>query len=179
VQVHDREAVQELERARSLEPGPERDSALAEAERHLDWILDHGLVETAEVHHELGSIHWTRGEIPEAEAAMRRALELDPSFTHSRLVLADIEMRRGAEERALDELQAVLEREPDSAHVGRRLEELVARGAESSRPYRMLVGVLTARNQRNEAEQVIDLLESRTGPSDETEALRRELRAKR
>jgi tetratricopeptide (TPR) repeat protein len=64
------------------------------------------------VQYVLGYVHQQRGEVPEAEAAFRRAAELDPAHSGSRLALARIQAGRGQYDQALAEAEKVLQASP-------------------------------------------------------------------
>ena len=133
-----------LEHATASAPGAARDADIAEAWEHLDWIARYALVDTADVANKLGSIHAARGENEDARLWMRRAVDLDPSFTASRLVLADIAAREGDFVTALDELEGILAVDPTNVDVGRRLDGLLRRDPNDDRARAMLEGLMQA-----------------------------------
>lgn len=63
----------------------------------------------------LGALAAVRGDRVAAEAAYRRAMDLDPSFLPAALNLADLMRARGEEEDALRTLRATIARNPDAA----------------------------------------------------------------
>jgi predicted Zn-dependent protease len=63
----------------------------------------------------LGSLNLRLGKLPEAERALRRAIQLDPVMVQARLQLANLLLRQGRKEDAAALLRDFLSMFPDSA----------------------------------------------------------------
>ena len=79
-------------------------------------ILQHVLAQRPddpEVHASLGRSHRLIGEHPEAEAALRRALDLDPSSAHAREELVELYVAMERPDSALEQAEVAVRRHPD------------------------------------------------------------------
>ncbi|MFZ2032839.1 MAG: tetratricopeptide repeat protein, partial [Candidatus Dormiibacterota bacterium] len=114
------EALQEAQRGVELDPTtPDRYQALVQVA--LDWRTDVAQAasetllrlapESAEAHFRAGTVSMFRGEYPEAEAFMRRALSLDPTYrgAHNNLGVTLIRQGRRAEAFAAYQRAAALD----------------------------------------------------------------------
>jgi tetratricopeptide (TPR) repeat protein len=70
---------------------------------------------SATVQHALGIVHQRRGEIPQAEAAYRKAVELDPRYVLAHLELGKIYLDTGRQDLSLAEADRALAINPKSA----------------------------------------------------------------
>ena len=110
-----------METARALAGEPEARLAGDEARTRFARALDEYLAglrfnaDRPEAHLALGALHAARGRAPEADAAMRKALEIDPSFVAASVNLAELQRATEGEDAAQRTLRAALERDPKSA----------------------------------------------------------------
>ena len=161
VQYHQRDAERLLQRAEATADAVERAPLVEQAEAHLLWLENYGLVQTADTQNKLGSIYLSRGDSASAASAMRRAVQLDPTFTFSWLALADLAMKRNDRGAALDALDAVLALDPVNQDVGRRLEGLLRQpGQDNQRATRMLASILNALGREQDSAALLKSLET-------------------
>jgi tetratricopeptide (TPR) repeat protein len=103
---------------------------------HHDYVRAQGTLEQlvaeapnlAEAHQRLGLVLQSQGRLPEAEAAYRRALDLDAEFVDALIGLGEIEAQSGHTDMALKRLDTAIEIDPHQARAhlaeGRILESL-------------------------------------------------------
>ena len=84
--------------------------ALDEQAAALRYNADRPEAQTA-----LGNLEVTRGRIAEAEAAYRKALDLDPTFVEAAVNLADLQRRLRRDDEAEHTIRDTLQRAPQSA----------------------------------------------------------------
>jgi tetratricopeptide (TPR) repeat protein len=96
----------------------------------------------AALHGELGNTYWAAGQLAEAAAAFRRALELEPRLRAARFALGRVLLQQGANQDAARELAKVVAEGPDHApahlNLGVALRRL-GRGKEGLRHLRRAV----------------------------------------
>ena len=109
-----------MEAARALAGEPE--ASLAESDRvRFQRALDEQAAalrynaDRPEAQTALGNLEVTRGRIAEAEAAYRKALDLDPTFVEAAVNLADLQRRLRRDDEAEHTIRDTLQRAPQSA----------------------------------------------------------------
>lgn len=107
---------------------PAQRTALDRARRDLESFLAAN-ADVAEAHTTYGSVRLDEGRFDEAEAAFRRAVELDPGFAGGYVNLAEVLRVSGHESEALRVFSDAIERIPGSAelHYGQGLAWVRAR----------------------------------------------------
>jgi predicted CXXCH cytochrome family protein len=118
--LEDAVRVVRMDAARALAGEPE--AQLSPADRALfDRALDEYVAaqrfnaDRPEAHAALGSLHAARKQAPQAEAAYRKAIALDPTFVPAYLNLGDLLRELGRERDAERRIREALERSPRSA----------------------------------------------------------------
>jgi tetratricopeptide (TPR) repeat protein len=96
--------------------------ANAEADRHVDAIAEYeAAIKLAPnepgLHEELGTEYRAVNKIPEAEAALRRELELDPHNVLARYKLGAIEVEKGDGAQGKELIEAAQKEKPDLVHL--------------------------------------------------------------
>jgi len=96
--------------------------ANAEAERHVDAIAEYeAAIKLAPtqpgLHEELGSEYRNANKIPEAEAAFKRELEIDPQNVLARYKLGAIAVEQGDGARGKELMEAAQREKPGLAHM--------------------------------------------------------------
>lgn len=74
----------------------------------------------------LAALRVQRGEVEEALALYRRAIERRPDLIEARLGMADTLLALGRAEEAVPHLRAVVQQQPEDAEARRRLARLAA-----------------------------------------------------
>src|SRR3990170_609109 len=95
--------------------------------------------------YEIASVHVKKGRLPEARAALEKALAGDESHTRSRYLLAGILAASGDREKALAQYDRVLKEDPENEEAYLHLATLRAERGEFSRAEEVL-GALIARD---------------------------------
>jgi predicted CXXCH cytochrome family protein len=112
----------ELLTAHGTETQEDLAAALAELE-----AAQRANAEQPEARLALGWLALVSGDLPRAETAYRRALDLDPGFTAAAVNLAEVYRRQGRDEEGEPLLRASLERDPAAAGVHHALGLLLVR----------------------------------------------------
>ena len=73
-------------------------------------------------HHNLGNIHFRRGEMAAAEQRFRQALQADSTYALAHLGLGNVQMLRKEYERAIASFRRGLRYQPDHPKLRRNLE---------------------------------------------------------
>jgi ferredoxin-type protein NapH len=122
VQLHSREGERLLLRAERLEPSDQRDRILTASLGHLLEADRWGLIPVGSLELQIGSILREEGRYPEAEARMRRAIEIDPSLRTPRIELAGLLIQREAYAEAEGVLVELLRLDPGNQRAQSWLE---------------------------------------------------------
>ena len=68
-------------------------------------------------HYFLGLAHLGNKDIQQAKNELAEAVKLNPDWTEPRLLLADLQLRTGAVDLAIEEAQEILKRDPKSVQA--------------------------------------------------------------
>ncbi len=147
VQLHARLGERDLRLANAMAATPERATpafraAMESSRAHLRLVERFGLVQTAELHNQLGSLAAGLGDDSDAERHLRRAIALDDSFVNTRVRLAEVLITERRYEEATELLGEALARDPLNMLAGQRLAKIVADAPELVRARLLLIDLL-------------------------------------
>ena len=146
----------------------------------------------AELQARLGQLLIRSDDLAAAEAAYRRAIELEPASVETRRSLADVLDAQGRSREGAEILQLLAAEQPDDARLHGRLGQLLIRGGDlagaeaallraveldpaPADPWHDLVNVLTARGRRDQAITIVQRLVAAASDDDRTHARLREI----
>ena len=132
---------------------------------------------SAEVHHRLGRVFQLQGRLVEAEAAYRRALEIEPEYVRALIGLGEVEAQLGRPGSALKRFEEAIEidpHEPDAHLAEGRVLEVLGRPNEALACYfrglerdpiaaPVILRIATLQLARNEPEQALARLDQVIG----------------